>query len=68
MEVRQSPVVIAATYSQIHRMHRSITRPFFTKDRIKDFETFDKHAMKAINKMKERFNEGYALNFEVGYR
>ena len=47
-------------------MHRSITRPFFTKDRIKDFETFDKHAMKAINKMKERFNEGYALNFQVG--
>ena len=47
-------------------MHRSITRPFFTKDRIKDFEVFDRHTMKAINKMKERFNEGYALNFEVG--
>ena len=46
-------------------MHRSITRPFFTKDRIKDFETLDKYTMKAIKKMKERFNEGYALNFEV---
>lgn len=46
------------------RMHRSITRPFFTKDRIKDFETFDKYTMKAIKKMKERFNEGCALNFE----
>lgn len=43
-----------------------MTRPFFTKDRIKDFETIDKYTMQAINKMKERFNEGYALNFEVG--
>jgi len=47
-------------------MHRSIARPFFTKDRIKDFEIFDKYAMKAIDKMKQRFDEGYALNFEVG--
>jgi len=48
-------------------MHRSIARPFFTKDRIKDFETFDKYAMKAIDEMKQRFDEGYALNFEVGF-
>ena len=47
-------------------MHRSITRPFFTKDRVQDFEILDKYAMKAIEKMKRRFNEGYALNFEVG--
>jgi len=46
-------------------MHRSIARPFFTKDRIKDFEIFNKYAIKAIDKMKRRFNEGYALNFEV---
>ena len=47
-------------------MHRSIARPFFAKDRIKDFEMLDKHTMKAIEKMKRRFGEGYALNFEVG--
>ena len=47
-------------------MHRSITRPFFAKDRIRDFEIMDKYAMKAIDKMKRRFDEGYALNFEVG--
>lgn len=46
-------------------MHRSIARQFFTKDRIKNFEIFDKHATKAIDKMKRRFNEGYALEFEV---
>lgn len=48
-------------------MHRSMTRPFLAKDRIKDFETFDKYALKAIDKMKRRFNEGYAVNFEVGH-
>ena len=48
-------------------MHRSIARPFFAKDRIKDFEILDEYAMKAIEKMKRRFNEGYALNFEVGH-
>ena len=47
-------------------MHRSITRPFFAKERIRDFEILDKYAMKAIDKMKRRFDEGYALNFEVG--
>ena len=46
-------------------MHRSIARPFFTKDRIKDFEIINKYSMKAIDKMKQRFNEGCALNFEV---
>ena len=47
-------------------MHRSITRPFFVKDRVRDFETFDKYAMKTIETMKQRFNEGYALDLEVG--
>jgi hypothetical protein len=42
-----------------------MTRPFFIKERVRDFELFDKHTMKAIGKMKERFNEGCALNFEV---
>jgi len=48
-------------------MHRSITRPFFVQDRIKDFEIFDKYSMKAIDKMKQRFDEVHALNFEVGF-
>ena len=46
-------------------MHRSIARPFFAKDRVRDFEILDKYTTKAIDKMKRRFNEGYALNFEV---
>lgn len=47
-------------------MHRSMTRPFLAKDRIRDFETLDKHAMKATGKIKRRVNEGYAANLEVG--
>ena len=47
-------------------MHRSIARPFFAEDRIKDFEILDKYTMKAIERMKQRFGEGYALNLEVG--
>lgn len=47
-------------------MHRSITRPFFVQDRIKDFEIFDKYTVKAIDKMKQRFEGGHALNFRVG--
>ena len=48
-------------------MHRSLTRPFFAKDRVRDFEILDKYAMKAIDKMKRRFDEGHALNFWVSH-
>ena len=66
MEVRRTLFHKSASHRAFCRMHRSIARPFFIKDRIKDFEIFDKYAMKAIGKMKQRFDEGYALNFEVG--
>ena len=38
-----------------------------SKERAKNFETFDKCAMKVIDKMKRRFNEGYVVNFEVSH-
>ena len=46
------------------RFHRSITRPFFSKDRIGDFEIFDRHADLVISKLKERFNRGIAVNVQ----
>ena len=46
------------------RFHRSMTRPFFSKDRISDFELFDRHADQAISKMKERFKEGVAVDVQ----
>jgi len=39
-----------------------MTRPFFSKDRISDFELFDRHADQVISKMKERFKEGIAVD------
>ncbi|GBE84580.1 Cytochrome P450 52A3-B [Sparassis crispa] len=46
------------------KFHRSMTRPFFSKDRIGHFELFDKHAEIAISKMKERVLAGYAVDFQ----
>ncbi|KAL6298478.1 cytochrome P450 [Sparassis latifolia] len=46
------------------KFHRSMTRPFFSKDRISHFELFDRHAEVAISKMKERFLAGYAVDFQ----
>ena len=48
------------------RFHRSMTRPFFTKDRISHFEIFDHHADEAIHQLKTRLNEGYAVDIQVG--
>ncbi|KAJ4467864.1 cytochrome P450 [Lentinula aciculospora] len=46
------------------RFHRSITRPFFSRDRITHFDIFDRHTDEAIGKMKTRFKEGYAADFQ----
>jgi len=46
------------------RFHRSITRPFFSRDRISDFEIFDRHADSVIYKLKERFGHGVSVNIQ----
>ncbi|KAJ3727030.1 hypothetical protein C8R42DRAFT_400068 [Lentinula raphanica] len=43
----------------------NITRPFSNRDRITYFDIFDRHANEAIRKMKTRFAEGYAADFQV---
>nr|BAL14713.1 cytochrom P450 [Phlebia brevispora] len=45
------------------KFHRSMTRPFFSRERIHHYEVFDRHAEEAISKMKDRLREGYAVNF-----
>jgi len=47
------------------RFHRSITRPFFTRDRVTDFDNFDKHAQHALQMAKARLTEGYSIDFQV---
>ncbi|KAH9950984.1 cytochrome P450 [Amylocystis lapponica] len=46
------------------KFHRSMTRPFFSKDRISHFDLFDRHAEDAITKMAERFRTGQAVDFQ----
>ena len=41
-----------------------MTRPFFSKDRISDFDIFEKHAEDAIHQMKIRLREGYPVDFQ----
>ena len=42
-----------------------MTRPFFTRDRISDFEIFEKHANDALGQLKVRLKQGYPVDFQV---
>ncbi|KAJ3827534.1 cytochrome P450 [Lentinula raphanica] len=55
---------VFANDGDLWKFHRSITRPFFSRDRITHFDIFDRHANEAIRKMKARFTEGYAADFQ----
>ncbi|KAK7448140.1 hypothetical protein VKT23_013899 [Stygiomarasmius scandens] len=46
------------------KFHRSMTRPFFTRDRITHFELFDRHALVAIEQMKKRLKENHPVDFQ----
>ena len=54
-----------ATHDVCSRFHRSITRPAFTRDRISDYELFDRHAKTVISQIKKRLKEGYVVDFQV---
>ncbi|KAG6826535.1 hypothetical protein H0H92_015433 [Tricholoma furcatifolium] len=45
-------------------MWKSMTRPFFTRDRISDFDLFDRHATTVFALIKERMRNGYAIDFQ----
>ncbi|KAI6168966.1 cytochrome P450 [Pisolithus thermaeus] len=49
---------------EIWKFHRSITRPFFSKDRISHFDIFEKHAEDTINQAKVRLQDGYPVDFQ----
>jgi hypothetical protein len=46
------------------KFHRSMTRPFFSRDRISDFDTFERHADKALSILKSRFAQGVAVDIQ----
>ncbi|KAF9005761.1 cytochrome P450 monooxygenase pc-3 [Hymenopellis radicata] len=46
------------------KFHRNMTRPFFSKDRISDFDNFERHTSTTIALMKERLREGHPVEFQ----
>ncbi len=44
-----------------------MTRPFFSRDRITHFELYDRHAETVVSRMKERFRDGYSVDFQVQF-
>ncbi|KAF9475888.1 cytochrome P450 monooxygenase pc-3 [Pholiota conissans] len=49
---------------EMWKFHRSMTRPFFTKDRISHFDMFDSHAENALSQAKIRIQDGYPIDFQ----
>ncbi|KAF5354751.1 hypothetical protein D9756_005648 [Leucocoprinus leucothites] len=49
---------------EMWKFHRSITRPFFSRERISDFDIFDRHADDALKQAKARLAEGYPIDFQ----
>lgn len=43
-----------------------MTRPFFSKNRISDFDNFDRHTEDTISAIKARLAQGYPIDFQVG--
>jgi hypothetical protein len=44
------------------RFHRKMTRPFFHRERVSDFDTFDHHAATAMAQLKARLRSGHPLD------
>ncbi|KAF7367008.1 Cytochrome P450 [Mycena sanguinolenta] len=55
---------VFASDGPMWKFHRDMTRPFFEKHRISDFDNFDTHMEDAITQMKNRLREGYAIDFQ----
>ncbi|KAJ7580158.1 cytochrome P450 [Mycena floridula] len=49
---------------EMWKFHRSMTRPFFSKERIRDFEIFDAHALAIVELLKTRAAEGQPVEIQ----
>ncbi|KAF7289221.1 hypothetical protein MIND_01383400 [Mycena indigotica] len=49
---------------ELWKFHRGMTRPFFKRDRVSDFALFDRYSLTAIHKIKQRLNDGFAVDFQ----
>ncbi|KAF5358877.1 hypothetical protein D9757_012310 [Collybiopsis confluens] len=46
------------------KFHRNMTRPFFNKNRISDFDNFERHSEDTISAIKARLAQGYPVDFQ----
>ncbi|KAF8960252.1 cytochrome P450 [Flammula alnicola] len=49
---------------EMWKFHRSMTRPFFTRERISDFEIYDRNCDLSLVTAKKRLAEGFSLDFQ----
>jgi cytochrome P450 len=56
---------VFAADGELWKFHRSMTRPFFNRDRISHFDNFDRHAEDVLRQLKNRLHEGHPVNFQV---
>ncbi|KAI0629955.1 cytochrome P450 [Trametes polyzona] len=49
---------------EMWKFHRTITRPFFSRDRITHFDIFDRHAEHALSKVAARLREGVPVDWQ----
>ncbi|KAG9217633.1 hypothetical protein CCMSSC00406_0003678 [Pleurotus cornucopiae] len=62
-----SPVLGTGVFNSdgsMWKFHRSMTRPFFSRDRISHFDLFDRHAEVLIHRMKERSSIGMGIDVQ----
>ncbi|KAF9475902.1 cytochrome P450 monooxygenase pc-3 [Pholiota conissans] len=49
---------------EMWKFHRAMTRPFFTRERISDFEIYHRNCDLSLRLAKERIAEGHAVDFQ----
>ncbi|KAH9483162.1 Cytochrome P450 monooxygenase 75 [Psilocybe cubensis] len=49
---------------EMWKFHRAMTRPFFTRERISDFDIYDRNCDLSIKAAKQRLKEGYTVDFQ----
>ena len=47
------------------KFHRSMSRPFFAKEKIRHFQIFDRHANDAVGQIRDRLREGVPMDIQV---
>ncbi|KDR74359.1 hypothetical protein GALMADRAFT_580139 [Galerina marginata CBS 339.88] len=49
---------------EMWKFHRAMTRPFFTRERISDFEIYDRNSDLSLKTARKRLAQGYSIDFQ----